>query len=68
MDELQMNEQCQQRKSSKSYMRRGKPKDSVPKIHLISNRGSRIKNKSHNSNILMRINLNKNEKNNNFFE
>ena len=52
MDELQMNEQCQQRKSSKSDMRREEPEDSVPKIHIISNRGSIIKCKSHNSNIL----------------
>ena len=60
-DQFQMMDQSPISKSGESYRgRRREPKDSIPKMHIVSNRGSMINSQSQNSNSFMRSNLNKN--------
>ena len=59
MDKSQMTEQSPPSKKRESYRgKKGEPKDSIPKVHIISNRGGNINSSNINSNSSLRANLN----------
>ena len=65
MDKSPMMQQSPKSKTEDSYrVRKGEPKDSIPKLHIISNRGSMINSQSQNSNSFLRMNLGKNAQKN----